>query len=388
MRSFSLVLLRRLVFRPAPTSTSQPTSVLAAVSAAPNRTTLYDHLSAQTLSTLERLLLFSLAHETAPGVRRKTVDTITDLAAQGMARGHAWHALQAQAFAMAHAGLEGHPGVGTGEHQQQQTAPTVLQRESAFRVFAGCPNLVMDLQIDAVLGVFQRGLKDQESIEVRHAALLASVNFLSAADATQLAQSISLLSPMLDTLVDLSNSLSQPPLGATSKTSNYHYLSTFLSTLTPLCATHPILFSPHLQSLLTFLPSLILPPVDCGPTPTVSRPFPPGGRSGAFLFPPPTHAADEDEEDNENGGSHGDADEERDERSTLRLSALEFMISLSEARPNMVRKVNGWTEVVVRACLEGMGEFDEDETQGLDAWLREDVSIFAAVYISDCFWLT
>ena len=40
------------------------------------------------------------------------------------------------------------------------------QRESVHRIFAGCPNLVMDSQIDAVLGVFQRGLEDQESIEV------------------------------------------------------------------------------------------------------------------------------------------------------------------------------------------------------------------------------
>ena len=36
-------------------------------------------------------------------------------------------------------------------------------------------------------------------------------------------------------------------------------------------------------------------------------------------------------------------DEDKDKRSTLRLSALEFMISLSEARLNMVRKVSGWT---------------------------------------------
>lgn len=118
----------------------------------------------------------------------KTVDTITDLAVQGIVHGHAWHALQAQAFAMAHAGLEGHPGVGTGKHQQQQMVPMVLQRKSTFRVFAGCPNLVMDLQIDAVLGVFQCRLKDQESIEVWHVALLTSINFLLAADSMQLVQ--------------------------------------------------------------------------------------------------------------------------------------------------------------------------------------------------------
>jgi importin-5 len=42
----------------------------------------------------------------------------------------------------------------------------------------------------------------------------------------------------------------------------------------------------------------------------------------------------------------------------------------------MVRKVPGWTDVIVRACLEGMGEDDEDETEksGLEIWLREDVS--------------
>jgi hypothetical protein len=51
------------------------------------------------------------------------------------------------------------------------------------------------------------------------------------------------------------------------------------------------------------------------------------------------------------------------------------MICLSEAGPNMVRKVPGWTDIIVRACLEGMGEFDEDETgvSGLEIWLREDL---------------
>jgi hypothetical protein len=70
-------------------------------------------------------------------------------------RGRPWHALQAQTFSMTH--TQGTEGAVDGAGQ----------RESAYRIFAGCPNLVMDLQIDAVLGVFQRGLQDQESIEVR-----------------------------------------------------------------------------------------------------------------------------------------------------------------------------------------------------------------------------
>lgn len=172
MRSFSLVLLRRLLFRPAPSNAPPPANNPQVPHAPALRMTLYDHLSHQTLSTLERLLLFALAHEASPGVRHKAVDTVTDLAAHGMARGHGWHALQAQSFAMAHAGLEGHPGAADAA-AGGQSAPPVLQRECAFRVFAGCPNLVMDLQIDAVLGVFQRGLKDQESVEVRIAKLFS-----------------------------------------------------------------------------------------------------------------------------------------------------------------------------------------------------------------------
>jgi len=53
------------------------------------------------------------------------------------------------------------------------------------------------------------------------------------------------------------------------------------------------------------------------------------------------------------------------------LNVMEFMISLSEARRNMVRKVSGSTEIIVRACLEGMGKFEE--TNGLERWLKEDV---------------
>lgn len=147
MRSFSLVLLRRLLFRPTPGTTTSKTPPVA-------RLTLYDHLSHQTLSTLERFLLFSLSHEASHTVRRKSVDTICDLANQGMMRGRPWHALQAQAFSMTHSQ--------TSERGQVATA----SRETAYRVFAGCPNLVMDLQVEAVLSVFQRGLQDLESIEV------------------------------------------------------------------------------------------------------------------------------------------------------------------------------------------------------------------------------
>ena len=41
----------------------------------------------------------------------------------------------------------------------------------------------------------------------------------------------------------------------------------------------------------------------------------------------------------------------------------------------MVKKVAGWVDIIVRACLEGMGELDEDDAGGLDGWLAEDVHL-------------
>ena len=49
----------------------------------------------------------------------------------------------------------------------------------------------------------------------------------------------------------------------------------------------------------------------------------------------------------------------------------------------MVRKVLGWTKIIVRACLEGMGKFEE-ETSGLEGWLKEDVRYFLDFFIFFC----
>ncbi|KAN0081729.1 Armadillo-type fold [Tylopilus felleus] len=315
MRSFSVVLLRRLLFRSAPHQQQKEP-----------RSTLYDQLSSQALTTLERLLLHSLSHELTDSVRRKSVDTVCDLANNAMSRGRPWHGLQAQAFSMT------------------QTAGAGF-RECAFRVFSGCPNLVIDLQTDAVLSVFQKGLQDAQSVDVRLAALRACVSYLTASDAHQLAQSLSLLYPMLDTLPSLPNA----------------HLKTFLSSLTPLCSSHPILFAPHLPALLSFLRALIMPTADSGPTPTIAKPFP--STSTSFAFPPGQALQQSDDGDTEAA--------EDEEKQQVRKAALELMVTLSEAKPSMVKRVEGWTPGIVRACLEGMGELPED---GLEAWLEADPS--------------
>jgi hypothetical protein len=61
-----------------------------------------------------------------------------------------------------------------------------------------------------------------------------------------------------------------------------------------------------------------------------------------------------------------------EEKEDVRKAALEFMISLSEAKPGMVRKVDGWTAAIVRGCLEGMGELGDEN---LDVWLEADVRL-------------
>jgi len=136
MRSFSLVLLRRLLFRPSPQHSSNSVT-----------TTLYDHLSAQTLATLERLLLHSVIHEPVPVVRRKAADTVSDVANHAMRNGRPWHALQNEVFKLVH-------------------SPDPLGREIAYRVFTSSSNIILDLQVETVLGTLQRGLEDRESIDV------------------------------------------------------------------------------------------------------------------------------------------------------------------------------------------------------------------------------
>ena len=151
MRTFSLVLLRRLLFRPVPpTSNAQPPPPARSGGYPAPRLSLYDHLSSQTLTTLENLLLHSLSHEPSPKVRRNSVDTVCDVANQGMARGRPWHALQSQAFSMTQ-------NVGNAHGEKPE-----LTRASAYRVFAGAPNLVMDLQTAGVLEVLKKGLEDTD----------------------------------------------------------------------------------------------------------------------------------------------------------------------------------------------------------------------------------
>ncbi|KAF8310256.1 ARM repeat-containing protein [Clavulina sp. PMI_390] len=321
MRSFAAVLLRRLAFRPVP---SDHTDINRS-----GQMTIYDHLSEDTRFRTERALLRCLHDEAVDAVRKKVADTITDLALGSLERGRPWPELQTATF-------EGTQSTKAG------------LREVAFRIIASVPHLVLDQDHSIVLRVMQGGLKDEQSVEVRHAALRASVAYLSAADQAMQAQILGLMHPMLESLVNLS----------------HPQLALFLRTLTPLATSNPILFRAHLTALLTFLTPLILAPSPSSQgdlsdaTPTVGNPNP---RHNPMLGFPSTPTAA-----NPHGGAE---DEARDE---MRRSALELLVSLSEARPGMVRECPGWVSNLVRCCLEGMAEVRDEGGEATLRWAETD----------------
>lgn len=345
MRAFSLVLLRRLLFRAQPQPIDAPPasdpqshvahhsagSGSASASASANHI-LYDRLSEPTRLALERALLHALLAEPAASVKHKASDAITDVANASFQRGRPWPQLSDALF--------------------KAMGADAVSRESAWRVVERCIVLSGEIPLE----VFVRGLADT-SVEVRLAAVKASASFLSASSSSSSSANSGTATLMARALSTLPNA-------------PHSHLTRFLNALTPLASSHPSLFAPHLQDLLRFLPALIFnkKEYDAGPTPTVSRPFPSGSSSqgqGAFQFPP-VQATEEDEDE-------GEGDEEEDELTQIRLAALELMVSLSEAKPGMVRRVDGWVASLVRACLEGMGELVDTEAE-LDAWVDAEVS--------------
>jgi hypothetical protein len=204
MRSFSLVLLRRFLFRPTlpqgqagaqPFVIGGPSHPFVVDDDDPSqesdsplrrflRTTLakqqipvaqffnrpppplppvvLDDLSQDSTSAIERLLLQSFCHEPSQTVRTATVEAITALVNHLTRKGRQWGALREQALGMAR-----------GQNE--------VLRESAFRLFARTQVLGMGgWQSDVVVGVLKGGLEDRESVAVSfvHLLLLLFIHLL------------------------------------------------------------------------------------------------------------------------------------------------------------------------------------------------------------------
>ena len=139
-----------------------------------------------------------------------------------------------------------------------------------------------------------------------------------------------------------------PPLRSTTSTDPLRPHQTCDLKPTPLPPPHP--------RPATFLPSLLLPAVDAGPTPTVARLNPGGGST--FAFPPVAQSS--------NGNEHEGSSEEAE----VRKAALESITTLSESKPVMLKSMKGWVKIVVRGCVENMGEIPEEDTE---TWLDAEV---------------
>ncbi|KAG8702119.1 hypothetical protein FRC08_003684 [Ceratobasidium sp. 394] len=340
MRAFAAVLLRRLIFRPPlhPVPSPHPHQSIAAP-----KTTIYDHLSETTRGNLEVILLAALREERDSSALKGVTETVCELAVGSFERKRPFPELINVASQLAN-------------------SSDTMHRESAFRIFTNVPHLLWDQNPQQVVAVLETALKPTEVIPVRHAALKACAVYLSSNDPALQSQTVGLVFPMIMALNEF------PPRDQIKA----------LETLTSLASDFrtAALFRPHIGTLTRCLEPFLNeqpsnPTVDVSATPTLANPGLP-----QFVWPPTGSGAQ--------NSSSNDADEEE----TLierRFSALEFMVSLTEARPGMFRAPIGpegeggeaaggggilggensvqaaWVSTLVRACLKGMGEVIEEE---------------------------
>ncbi|KAG8908141.1 hypothetical protein FRB99_000169 [Tulasnella sp. 403] len=275
--------------------------------------TIYDHLPESTRKTIESLLLDCIANETVSSCRNKIIDTVTVIAEGSLDRQRPWPELQTFAA-------------------QYALSIDLPQREAAFRIFASVPRLILDQRVDDVVGVLERGL-GAESADVQLAALKAATAFLSSTDKTGRERAARIMTPMLNSLI-------------------------------PLASSEPALFRPHLTSLITFLPPLILPRRSIGAsTPTLNNPGPPSSASEpGFTYTPAS--IDVNSEDNDE----------------TRYAALELMVTLTESTPKSAQMCSAWIPSLVQCCLEGMAEI-RDDVDG--DWLERDVSSLCLAILTE-----
>ena len=175
-------------------------------------------------------------------------------------------------------------------------------RDNTFRIFASSPNLVMDLQTDGVLRALQDGLQDGQSIDVCAFICLLPKSRCS--------------------------------------------FDFFCRSGTRLCGLQ-YLISRHAISTKSHIPyrscTRCSIPSSRSLTPTSQIPY----------QPHTSHRVSRRPTDAERGPSKM---RNRTKRARTCKAALEFMINLSEAKPTMVRRTDGWVSAIVRGCLGGMDE--------------------------------
>ncbi|KAI7854692.1 armadillo-type protein, partial [Circinella umbellata] len=187
---------------------------------------------------------------------------------------------------------------------QCSQSQNAAHRESAFRIFASVPELISDQHTDTLKNVFMGSLTDAESQAVRFEAMKAAIAYIVKAEIETQKQLGALMPHMLETLTPvISNRDDQTLVDG-------------LVVLIELADNAPRLFKPVLPNLLTVMVTI--------------------AKDKAF--------------------------EDR-----TRQTALELLLTLSEAAPAMVRKLPNFAAEVIPVAMEMVTDIEDDE-----AWYTTD----------------
>ncbi|KAF2859605.1 ARM repeat-containing protein [Piedraia hortae CBS 480.64] len=178
-RAFAAVLCRRVASRPVQDASS---------GAQRERFLQLDHNSRM---AIRAKILQALAGETSTYVRHKQGDTAAEIARQHVddyitnpdGSRDTWPELLSALF-------------------QMSQSPDSTVRECAFRILEGTPGIIEKQHEDVVLGVFQRGLRD-DSLDVKLATMSAFASFFQSLNKTSQRRYYVLIADVLNTLVPL-----------------------------------------------------------------------------------------------------------------------------------------------------------------------------------------
>ncbi|KAI9339498.1 armadillo-type protein [Pilaira anomala] len=188
-------------------------------------------------------------------------------------------------------------------------SPNAAHRESAFRIFASVPDLIAGQPTDAVKNVFMRSLTDPESQAVRLEAMKAAAAYIIQADESTQKNMAGLMPHMLE------------PLTPVIQARDDQTLVDGLVVLIELADSSPKLFRPLLSEVLTVMVSIA-------------------------------------------------KDKSFDDRT--RQTALELLLTISEAAPPMIRKLPNFAQEVIPVAMEMITDIDDDESWYTTEDLDED----------------
>ncbi|KAJ2722638.1 importin subunit beta-3 [Coemansia sp. Benny D115] len=283
-RSYAAILLRRIAFQNA-----------AAAENKEDEHTVWSVVPEAVHKTVKDELLGALQDETDRGTRHKLCDTISEIVShEGDDK---WPELLQALYACAQDG-------------------NALRRESAYRVFTVCPELLGTQSTASVSAAFTAAFQDADA-PVRLAALQAAVSFITSANEKQQAALSPMIGPMLGVL---------EPLVASGDEAG---LVDALLALMDAAQDAPKMFRGVLANLIPFATNI--------------------GKNAEL--------------------------EDR-----TRQAAVELLVTLAEVAPGMCRKNAQFCQLLVPVCMEMMSSIEDDEewhnTESLDDSDSDEAWVF------------